>query len=183
MSNVGIFIADGCEEIEALTVVDILRRGEIVIKMISITDRTEVTGAHQITFQTDMVKSAVDFSDLDGIILPGGMPGTMNLQADETVQKVIHGFAAEGKLVAAICAAPGVLGEAGLLQGKKAACYPGVEPKLAGAEVCRQPVVRDGNIITSRSMGTAIPFGLEIINYFQGAEAMHRLAESIVYPC
>lgn len=181
MGQVGIFMANGCEEIEALTVVDILRRGDVDITTISITDVAEVTGAHLITFRTDTVKSAVTFSGLDGIILPGGMPGTLNLKADDTVQQVIRDFAAEGKMVAAICAAPSVFGEAGLLHGKKATCHPGFEPKLTGAEICEQPVVRDGNIITSRGMGTAVPFGLEILNYFKGEEAVKEVARGLAY--
>ena len=112
MNKIGIFMADGCEEIEGLTVVDIVRRAGIHITTISISDKKEVAGAHGITFLADAKKDEVDFSTLDGIVLPGGMPGTTNLGADETVDKVIREFAAGGKLVAAICAAPSVLGQA-----------------------------------------------------------------------
>lgn len=181
MSKLGIFMANGCEEIEGLTVVDILRRAGIEIVMISITDVAEVTSSHMVTFRTDTVKSAVTFEKLDGIVLPGGMPGTLNLKADETVQRVIRQFAAEGKLVAAICAAPSVLGEAGLLQGKCATCHPGFEEKLSGAQFLAEPVVRDGNIITSRGMGTAILFGLAILEYFEGPEAVERVKAGLVY--
>ncbi len=182
MSKVGIFMADGCEEIEGLTVVDLLRRAGVEITMISITDSTKVTGAHDIVFEADAVKADVDFASLDGIILPGGMPGTLNLGADETVVSTIKEFAKSGKLVAAICAAPSVLGDNGILSGKSATCYPGFENRLTGAKVkTRVQAVRDGNIITSRGMGTAIPFGLAIISYFSGKQAAKFMAQSVVY--
>lgn len=179
--KIGIFVANGCEEVEVLTVVDILRRGNVDITMISITEVAEVTSSRQVTFRTDTVKSAVTFGKLDGIILPGGMPGTLNLKADETVQQVIRDFAREGKLVAAICAAPHVLGEAGLLKGKKATCHPGFEEQLIGAAFLEEPVVTDENIITSRGMGTAIPFGLEILRYLKGQEAVEKVCTGLVY--
>lgn len=181
MSKIGIFMADGCEEIEGLTVVDIVRRAGIDITTISISDKKEVAGAHGITFLADAKKDEVDFSTLDGIVLPGGMPGTTNLGADETVDKVIREFAAGGKLVAAICAAPSVLGQAGLLNGKHATSYPGFEPKLTGAVTSEDPVVQDGNVITSRGMGTAIAFALEIVSYFTDKKTADKLAESIIY--
>lgn len=174
-------MADGCEEIEGLTVVDIVRRAGIDITTISISDKKEVAGAHGITFLADAKKDEVDFSTLDGIVLPGGMPGTTNLGADETVDKVIREFAAGGKLVAAICAAPSVLGQAGLLNGKHATSYPGFEPKLTGAVTSEDPVVQDGNVITSRGMGTAIAFALEIVSYFTDKKTADKLAESIIY--
>ncbi|MCI5517024.1 DJ-1/PfpI family protein [Roseburia sp. MUC/MUC-530-WT-4D] len=181
MSKIGIFMADGCEEIEGLTVVDIVRRAGIDITTISISDKNEVAGAHGITFLADAKKDEVDFSTLDGIVLPGGMPGTTNLGADETVDKVIREFAAGGKLVAAICAAPSVLGQAGILNGKHATSYPGFEPKLTGAVTSEDSVVQDGNVITSRGMGTAIAFALEIVSYFTDKKTADKLAESIIY--
>lgn len=181
MSKIGIFMADGCEEIEGLTVVDVARRADIEIMMISITGQREVTSSHEVTFLTDALAAEVNYEELDGIILPGGMPGTLNLGADETVNKVIKEFAATGKLVGAICAAPSVLGAAGLLAGKKAACHPGFEEKLIGAVTCEDPVVVDGNIITSRGMGTAIPFALEIVRYFKDDEAVEMLRKGLVY--
>ena len=181
MSKIGIFMADGCEEIEGLTVVDIVRRAGIDITTISISDKNEVAGAHGITFLADAKKDEVDFSTLDCIVLPGGMPGTTNLGADETVDKVIREFAAGGKLVAAICAAPSVLGQAGILNGKHATSYPGFEPKLTGAVTSEDSVVQDGNVITSRGMGTAIAFALEIVSYFTDKKTADKLAESIIY--
>ena len=181
MSKLGIFMADGCEEIEGLTVVDLVRRAGIEIEMISVNGKKNVTGSHKITFQTDIDKADADYTSYDGIVLPGGMPGTTHLMEDETVNRVIREFASEGKLVAAICAAPSVLGNAGLLAGKTATCYPGVEGKLTGADFVTDPVAKDGNIITSRGLGTAIDFAAEIVAYLKDQEAAKSLKESIVY--
>lgn len=181
MSKIGIFMADGCEEIEGLTVVDIARRAGIEIDMISIMGKNEVTGSHRVTFQTDTTKEQADFDSYDGIVLPGGMPGTVHLGEDETVGRVIRDFAARGKLVAAICAAPSVLGQAGLLEGKKATCHPGFEAQLTGATFVEDPVVVDGSIITSRGMGTAIAFALELVRYFVDDAAVEKVKGSLVY--
>ena len=181
MKKIGIFMADGCEEIEGLTVVDIMRRAKMEILMISITGKREVTSSHQVTFLTDALAAEVDYDTLDGIVLPGGMPGTLNLQADETVNKVIRQFAKEGRLVCAICAAPSVLGAAGILEGKCATCHPGFEEKLTGAKVEEKEVVVDGNVITSRGMGTAIPFALEIVRYFADDETVEQVRKGLVY--
>ncbi len=181
MKKIGIFMADGCEEIEGLTVVDIVRRAGFEIKTISITGKTEVTGSHNITFQTDTVSSEVNYDELDGIVLPGGMPGTLKLGEDETVNKVIKKFAAENKLVAAICAAPSVLGAAGILDGRKATAHPGFEEKLTGAEVVYENVAVDGNVITSRGMGTAIDFALAIAEYFTDEETVAKVVQGLVY--
>ena len=181
MKKIGIFMADGCEEIEGLTVVDIVRRAKMEIVMISISGKREVTSSHQVTFLTDALAAEVDYDTLDGIVLPGGMPGTLNLQADETVNKVIRQFATEGRLVCAICAAPSVLGAAGILEGKCATCHPGFEEKLTGAKVEEKEVVVDGNVITSRGMGTAIPFALEIVRYFADDETVEQVRKGLVY--
>lgn len=181
MSRIGIFMADGCEEIEGLTVVDVARRAGIEIEMISITGELSVTGSHNITFMADVTKEEADFAGYDGIVLPGGMPGTLNLAADETVQKVIREFAKENKLVAAICAAPSVLGEAGLLEGKQATCHPGFEDKLKGATWLEQSVVTDGNFITSRGMGTAVDFALAILRYFAEDAVVEKIKGNLVY--
>ena len=181
MSKIGIFMADGCEEIEGLTVVDIARRGGLDIETIAITDKTEVTSSHKVTFMTDTTKAQADFDSYDAIVLPGGMPGTINLGADATVVDTIKKFAAEGKLVAAICAAPSVLGENHILEGKKATCHPGFEDNLLGATWIEQPVAVDGNVITSRGMGTAIAFALEIVRYFKDDEAVDHIRQGLVY--
>ena len=171
MSKIGIFMADGCEEIEGLTVVDVVRRAKMEIVMLSITGKKEVTSSHGVTFLADALAEETGYEDLDGIVLPGGMPGTMHLLENETVNAVIRKFAEEGKLVAAICAAPSVLGAAGLLEGKHATCHPGFE----------EEVVVDGNIITSRGMGTAIPFAFEIVRYFTDDETVEHVRQGLVY--
>ena len=181
MSKIGIFMADGCEEIEGLTVVDIARRAGIEIEMISIMEERGVTSSHNVRFWTDTTKEEADFGKYDGIVLPGGMPGTTRLGADETVNSVIREYAAAGKMVAAICAAPSVLGQAGILEGKNATCHPGFEDKLLGSNWKEVPVVVDGNIITSRGMGTAIPFALEIVRYFLDDEAVEKVKKGLVY--
>lgn len=181
MSKIGIFMADGCEEIEGLTVVDIARRAGLEIDMISVTGTDEVKGSHGIVFRADTTEEAADYSRYDGIVLPGGMPGTVNLGENGTVNRVIREFAESGKLVAAICAAPSVLGQAGILEGKKAACHPGFEEKLLGADCQELPVVVDGNIITSRGMGTAIPFALEIVRCFMDDAAVEKVKTGLVY--
>ncbi|MCI8326872.1 MAG: DJ-1/PfpI family protein [Lachnospiraceae bacterium] len=181
MSKIGIFFADGCEEIEGLSVVDICRRADLEIVTISIMERAEIMGSHKITFLTDTVFEKVDFTELDGVILPGGMPGTLNLQKHDGVNQVIREFAKEGKLVAAICAAPSVLGAAGILEGKEAVCHPGFEEKLTGAKVKFENVAVDGNVITSRGMGTAFDFGLAIVKYFKEEKVVEDVKSHMVY--
>ena len=181
MSRLGIFIADGCEEVEALTVVDIVRRAKLEIDMISINGTKQVTSSRNVTFMTDTTKEEADFSAYDGIILPGGMPGTLNLGAHAGVTAQVKAFAEAGKLVCAICAAPSVLGACGILNGKKATCHPGFEEKLTGASVSYDNVVTDGNVITSRGMGTVIDFGLAIVSYFGSEELVEDVRKHLVY--
>ncbi len=181
MKKTGVFLAEGFEEIEGLTVVDILRRAGIDVVTISVMGQKEVCGSHKITVLADALFEEVNFEEYEGIVLPGGMPGTTNLGGHSGVNRIIKSFAEQGKLVAAICAAPSVLGQAGILEGKKAACYPGFEDKLTGAEVTFEEVAEDGNVITSRGMGTAIPFGLRLTAYFTTEQKAKELAEAIIY--
>ncbi len=181
MSKVLIFMAEGHEEIEALTVVDLLRRSGIEIDMVSITGEKKVSGSHGITTICDRLVEEADFASADMLVLPGGMPGTLNLEKCEPLMNHIKGFNESGKTIAAICAAPTVFGRAGLLKGKKATCYPGMEADLLGANTSTDAVCHDGNIITSRGLGTAIPFALEIIKTFQGEDAAEKIAKSVVY--
>ncbi|MBQ9990329.1 MAG: DJ-1/PfpI family protein [Lachnospiraceae bacterium] len=178
---VGVFFAEGYEEIEALTVVDLLRRAEIETKMVSVTGNRQVTGSHQIPVQMDALLEEVDFSEIQMIVLPGGMPGTLVLEACAPLMEQVKAFHQEGKMIAAICAAPTIFGHLGLLEGEPACCYPGMEGDLTGAVVTDGPVARGRNIITSRGMGTAIDFGLAIIESIQGPEAARSMAEKIVY--
>ena len=182
MKKLGIFMAEGCEMIEGLAVVDVVRRTEeMEIITIAIGDNKEVTSSHNVTFLADALISDVNFDELDGIVLPGGMPGTLNLLANETVNAVVKKFAEEGKVVAAICAAPSVLGAAGILEGRHATCHPGFEEKLIGATCLDDAVVIDGHIITSRGMGTAVDFGLAIIWLMLDDEAVEKVKKAIVY--
>jgi len=179
--NIYLFLADGFEEVEALAVVDLLRRSGLGCNMVSIMGREEVTGSHKITVKADLLIQDADFDSADILILPGGMPGTTNLGNCEILTEQVKAFAVSEKPLAAICAAPGVLGQCGVLQGKRAACYPGCEGNLIGAQIVYEEVVQDGNIITSRGMGTAIPFGLAIVGMFLGEEEAKKLEKGIVY--
>ena len=181
MSKIGIFMADGCEEIEGRTVVDIVRRAKMDITMISVNGKREVTSSHGVTFLTDAVAEEVDYDALDGIVLPGGMPGTLQLGDHERVNGIIREFAEQKKLVAAICAAPSVLGAAGILEGKTAVCHPGFEGELKGANVIYENVAVDENIITSRGMGTAFDFGLAIVSYFMDDEVVADVRTHMIY--
>jgi len=181
MVKTAIFLAEGFEEIEALTVVDLLRRAGIDITMVSVMEGLRVTGSHAISVEADALLADIDFDTVDMIILPGGMPGTANLDSCDTLKARISEFADKGKRLAAICAAPTVYGKMGLLQGKKACCYPGRESDLLGADVQMSEVTKDGNFITSRGMGTAIPFGLAIIEEFLGDAAAADMAGKIVF--
>ena len=181
MSKIAVFFADGCEEIEGLTVVDMLRRANLDVVSVSITGSREVHGSHNITFFADTVYEEVSADTFYGIVLPGGAVGTEHLGAHEGVTAAVKTFAAQGKLVAAICAAPSVLGACGVLQGKRATCHPGWEVKLPGAITCEESAVVDGNIITSRGMGTSIDFSLAIIKAFASEEVLAQVKKGIVY--
>ena len=181
MSRTAIFFATGYEEIEALTVVDILRRAGEEITMVSVTDERSVTSSHGVEVTMDKVLSEVNFDETDVIVLPGGMPGTKNLEACAALMEQVDAFVQAGKSVAAVCAAPSILGHRGHLNGKKACSFPDMESQLEGAEVLREPAVIDGNIITGRGMGAAIPFGLAILEKLQGKEAAEAMGRKIVY--
>lgn len=181
MSKAAVFFGTGFEEIEALTVVDVLRRADVETTMVSVMEERSVTGSHGITVAMDALISEVDFDSLDVIVFPGGMPGTLNLEACEPLMAQADAFMAQDKLVAAICAAPSILGHRGFLKGRKACSFPSFESHLEGAEVLRQPAVIDGNIVTGRGMGTAIPFALAILKKLQGADAAREMAENILY--
>ena len=181
MAKALICLADGVEEIEALTVVDLLRRASIDIDMVSVQNRGRATGSHRIQFECDVNIKDIDFKEYDAIILPGGKKGTDTLINNVKILDEVQTFFEKGKLVAAICAAPTVLGKAGILRGRKAICYPGFENGLLGADVQPSNVVRDGNVITSRGLGTAVDFALAIIEYLGGQELAKKTADEIVY--
>ncbi len=181
MSKIAIFLAAGFEEIEALTVVDICRRAGIEVTMASITSDLCVEGSHGIKVSADCVLEEVDFDSMDMLVLPGGMPGTKNLEACEKLMEQVDAFDQAKKYVAAICAAPSVLGHRGILKGRKACCYPGFEDQLEGAQVCFEAVAVADHVITSRGMGTAIPFALAITAVFCGEKKAEELSKGIIY--
>ena len=181
MSRIAVFLADGFEEIEALTVVDICRRAGIVVDMVSVKEEKEVTGSHGISVKADMLFGEVNFEKPDMLVLPGGMPGTRKLEAHQGLMEQLDAFYAAGKYVAAICAAPTVMGHRGILKGRKACCYPGMEEKLTGAEVVYDSVAVSDHVITSRGMGCAIDFGLAITSALCGEDKAEELAKVIVY--
>ena len=162
MSKAVIFFAPGLEECEGLLCVDLLRRSGVEVTIAAVGGEKIVKSARSISVVADALAEELDYSAFDAAILPGGIPGVDNLKADATVRKVCTEFAAAGKVVAAICAAPSVLAAFGILQGKKATVYPGMEDKLtaAGAEYTGLPITLDGNIITGEALGAAIPFAL-----------------------
>lgn len=181
MAKVYIFLANGFEEIEGLTVVDLLRRANIDITMVSITGSEFVTSSHQITVKADALFEQINFQDADMLVLPGGMPGTKNLSEHEGLDQLLKSFHAKGKKLSAICAAPSVLGSKGLLQGKNVTCFPGFEDSLIGAQVKNTAVVADGNIITSKGMGTSIDFALAIVKSLDSEVVAAKIANAIQY--
>ena len=181
MTNTAIFLADGFEEIEGLMVVDLLRRVGIKVDMVSISDSKEVTGSHGITVVADMLIKDLDFANYELLVLPGGMPGTLNLGECKTLCNEVIKACESGKKIAAICAAPTVFGKLGLLNGKRACCYPDMEDGLTGAEVSFEEVTVDGNITTSRGLGTALPFALALIEQLMDKQTAAELAKKVVY--
>jgi len=181
MGKIAVFFAEGYEEIEALTVVDICRRCGLEVETVSITEEKQVISSHGVRVQMDKTFTQAVFGEYDMLVLPGGMPGTKNLEAHEGLMAQVDGFYTAGKYIAAICAAPSIFGHRGILKGRKACCYPSFESHLEGAEVTKGPVEIAGNVITSRGMGTAIDFGLAIAGIFCGREKAEEIARSIVY--
>ena len=176
-----VFLAQGFEEIEAVTVVDVLRRGGVCAKTVSISGEKAVCGSHGISIMADLLFEDADFSDGRMIVLPGGMPGALNLMAHKGLLDLINSYAQDKKYLAAICAAPMVLGKIGLLAGRKATIYPGMEEKIKGAELSASRVTKDGNIITSKGPGTAMEFSLALLELLSGKIEKEELAESMVF--
>lgn len=183
MSKIAVFFGTGYEEIEALTVVDICRRCGVETDMVSITEQLQVTGAHDITVAMDKTFSQIDFAQYEMLVLPGGGPGTRNLEAHQGLMEQVDAFYQDGKYIAAICAAPSIFGHRGILKGRKACSYPGFESHLEGAEVTAGPVEVSEHVITSRGMGTSIDFALAIVTVLCGEEKAEEMAKAIVYKC
>ena len=179
MKKAYIFLANGHEEVEALMVVDLLRRAGITIETVSITGDKMVTSSHNVTYQADRLFEEVEGSMADLVVLPGGLPGTTNLLAFEPLMNMVKAHNEAGKLVAAICAAPSVLAELGILDGKKGTSYPGFGTKIEN--FVDAPVVVDGNVVTSRGLGAAIDFGLALIGLLVDEEKAKTVAAAIQY--
>ena len=183
MSRVYIFLADGFEDIEGLTVVDLMRRAGIEAVTVSIKETREITTSHGIEMKTDRVFSETDFSDADMLVLPGGMPGTKYLAGYKPLTELLTEFYDDGRKIAAICAAPSVFSGLGFLKGRRATAYPSFMDVIErdGAMTSTDSVVVDGNVTTSRGLGTAVDFALSIITQLEGKEKAQEIAESVVY--
>ena len=176
-----VFLAEGFEEVEALTPVDMLRRCEFNVITVGVGGQA-VTGSHNIPVLANITDSEIVLDDrLDMIVLPGGMPGTLNLEKNPNVQAAIDFCIKNNKYIGAICAAPSILGHKGLLDGKKATCYTGFETQLGNAAVCDEPVCTDGNIITSRGAGTAMEFSFELVKVLTSEERSEKLKKTVLY--
>ena len=181
MAKIYVFLADGCEEVEALTPVDLIRRAGHEVCMVSVMGRKQITGSHGIRIEADVLLEDEEFDEGDMYLLPGGMPGTRYLGESRRLAELLLQRHAQGKHLAAICAAPSVLGDLGLLAGKKATCHPGFESHLLKAQVVEDEVAADGNVVTSRGLGTAIPFGLQLIRCLADEETAQKVQDAIVY--
>jgi len=178
--KIAVHLADGFEEIEAITIIDVLRRADLEVIVISVTGKLEVVGAHQLKVLADKLFEEVNYNDLSMIVLPGGMPGAANLDAHEGLKAKILMFNNENKPLAAICAAPLVYGNLGILKGKQAVCYPGFEKYLKGAEIINHPVAESGNVITGRGPAAAIQFALKLVEKLVSAEKSELIASQML---
>ena len=181
MAKVYQFMADGFEDIEALAPVDVLRRGGVDIQTVSITGRLEVESAHGVTILADLLFEDADLGDADLLMLPGGMPGASNLDAHEGVKAALLRQAEAGKKVAAICAAPFVLGKLGILKGKRATCYPGFEKFLEGAEYTADLFTVDGNVTTGEGPAAAFPYAYSLLSQLVDKQTADQIAEGMRY--
>lgn len=176
-----VFLAEGFEETEAIAPIDILRRSGADVKTVGVGSRT-VTSSHKITVTADLSEDELTTDGLEAVVLPGGMPGTLNLEASATVRKYLDYAAENGLVICAICAAPSILGHKGLLNGKRATCFPGFEKELIGAKVTDAPAVTDGNVITGKGAGAAVEFGLAISARLCGEETSMKVRKSMQCP-
>lgn len=182
MAKIMMFMADGCEEVEALMTVDLIRRAGIALSMVSITGNEMICGSHRIMIKADEMFENADYSDCEMLILPGGGVGTENLKKHPGVTEKLQEFNRNGKMLAAICAAPTALAAAGVMDGKKATCYPGMSEGLTkyGCAYEDVPVVVSENTITGRSLGAAVDFASAIITHFCGSAAAQKVQKAIV---
>jgi 4-methyl-5(b-hydroxyethyl)-thiazole monophosphate biosynthesis len=175
-----LFLADGFEEVEALTVVDVLRRAGVTLKTVSVMKDLTVTGAHGVAVVADELFEDADCVQCEMIILPGGGPGTKRLFEHEGLKTALTDFAAAGKRIAAICAAPMILARNGLLKGRKATIYDDMKGELADAEYVKEAVVKDGQFITSRGPGTAMPFAFALAEILAGATVADKVRSDML---
>lgn len=176
---IAVFLADGFEEIEAIAPIDVLRRAGLDVKTVGVNSRI-VVGAHGISTVADMTSGELDLSRVTLAVFPGGMPGTLNLDSADITDEVISSIVKRGGRLAAICAAPLILGRRGLLFGKRAVCYPGFEKELQGAIISERSVVTDGNITTARGAGVALEFAAELVKLLCGEKKRDELLESMM---
>lgn len=169
-----IFLAEGFEVTEALAPLDMMRRAKLDVKTVGVTGGT-VTSSHGVAVKADISLNEVSYNDMQGVVLPGGMPGTLNLEASERVLDCVKYCCGSGKLVAAICAAPSILGHLGILDGKRATCFPGFEKDLYGANATGAHVETDGSVITAKGAGCAIEFGHAIVELAVSKEAADKV--------
>lgn len=174
-----VYFATGFEEVEALAPVDILRRGKVEVVMVGVSGKT-VVSARNISVNMDTTIEEFDYNTVDMIVIPGGIPGVPNLEANEKVLESVKAFKKEGKWIAAICAGPSLLGKAELLAGEKATCYPGYEEFLLGAEHTGERVVRSGKVITGIGAGASLEFGYELLSALQGNEAAEKVRKGMI---
>lgn len=182
MKRIAVLFAEGFEEVEGLTQVDFLRRAGVEITMVGVTGKS-VTGGHDITIETDTTIDKVDSEAFDGVLIPGGMPGAENVASSTHAQDIIKKLFKDGKLIAAICAAPAVVLEPlGVLEGKTATCYPGFEGRFKQASFSEDRVVKDGTVITSRGPGTAAEFAVALIEYLVDARTAEKIRSGTLQP-
>ncbi len=180
MKKVILFLANGFEEVEALTVVDVLRRAEIICDMCSISDSLSVKSSHGIEVKADILLKDADLQSYLGLVLPGGMPGSTNLRDNEKVVTAVQSFNNDGKILAAVCAAPIVLEKAGIINKKRVTSHPSVKGDLKPLEYLEEIVVEDGNIVTSRGAGTSLHFGLKLVEKIVGKEKADAIKDGIM---
>ncbi len=181
MLHILVPLAPGFEEVEACTIIDLLRRAEVQVTTAAIGTSTQVKGSHGIAFEADTLLEKINAQSFEGVVLPGGLPGTTNLAECTTLGEMIKKHHNQGAWIAAICAAPTVLGRLGILKGKQATSYPGFEKGLEGAALSTDAVVQDGKVITSRGLGTAISFSLKLIEAFVSKAKADEISQGILY--
>ncbi len=178
--KIAVPLAEGFEEIEAVSIIDVLRRANIEVVTVSTSNNLEVTGSHNIKIIADQLFTEINFDEVDMIVLPGGLPGATNLNGHAGLRKVIVEFNKNNKALGAICAAPLVLGSTGVLKSKRATCYPGFENQMSGAEATGRNVEVSGNIVTGKGAGMALNFALKIVEMLKGREMAENLSAKMI---